>query len=34
MAFLLAVQRIVGRVEIEHDFERRLGVRVEKQIDE
>ena len=33
-AFLLAVQRIVGGVEVEHDLARRLGVRVEKQLDE
>ena len=31
---LIAVQRIVGGVEVEHDLTRRLGVRVEKQIDE
>ena len=30
---LIAVQRIVGRVEVEHDLTRRFGVRVEKQID-
>jgi hypothetical protein len=30
---LIAVQRIVGRIEVEHDLTRRLGVRVEKQFD-
>ena len=33
-AFLVAVQRIVGGVEIEDDLRRRLAVRIEEQIDE
>ena len=33
-AFLIPVQRIVGRVEIEHDLARRFLMRVEKQVDE
>ena len=32
--FLVPVQRIVGRIEVEHDLLRRLGVGVEKQVDE
>lgn len=28
-AFQMAVQRIIGRIEIEHDLARRLGMRVE-----
>ena len=33
-AFLMAMQRIVGRIEIEHDLPWRLRVRLEEQIDE
>src|SRR6202011_3691193 len=33
-AFLMAVQRVVGGVEIEHDLARRIDVRGEKQLDE
>ena len=33
-AFLMAVQRIIGGVQVEHDLTRRLAVRVEKQVDE
>ena len=33
-AFLVAVQRIVGRIEVEHDLKRRLIVGVEEEIDE
>ena len=32
--FLLAVQRDVGVVEIEHDLPRRLAVRIEEHVDE
>ena len=33
-AFLFAVEAIIGGVEIEHDTDRRLGVGIEKKIDE
>ena len=33
-AFLMAVQRIVGGIEIERDLRRRLGVGVEEEVDE
>ncbi len=33
-AFLVAMQRIVGGVEIERNLRRRLLVRIEEQIDE
>ncbi len=33
-ALLVAVQRIVSRVQVEHDLLRRLAVRVEKEVDE
>ena len=33
-AFLMAVQRIVGRIEIEHDLFGRFAMRIEKQIDQ
>ena len=33
-AFLVAVQRVVGRVEVEHDLARRFLMGVEKQLDE
>src|SRR5512132_2508290 len=33
-AFLMAVQRVIGRVEIEHDRARRHGMGVEEQIHE
>ena len=33
-AFLMAVQRIVGGVEVEDDLLRSLGMRVEEEIDE
>ena len=33
-ALLVAVQRIVGGVEIEHDLPRRLAVRIEEHVDE
>ena len=32
--FLLAMQRIVGGIEVESDLARRCPVRLEKQIDE
>ena len=33
-ALLVAVQRIVGGIEVEDDLRRRLRVRIEEQIDE
>jgi hypothetical protein len=33
-AFLIAVQPIVGSVEVKHDLARRLGVCIKKQVDE
>jgi len=33
-AFLIAVQRVVGCVEVEHDLARRFVMRVEKQVDQ
>ena len=33
-AFLMAVQRIVGGIEIENDLRRRRLVRIEEQVDE
>ena len=32
--FLVPVQRIVGRIQVEHDLLRRPAVRVEKEVDE
>jgi hypothetical protein len=32
-AFLIAVQRVVSRVEVEHDLARRFVTRAEKRVD-